>query len=520
MKDKQKLQNVSDIESKSLEIENTLFKTAYFQLTETLSKLKETEYFFEESQRAAFIGSYKFDIAKDSWISSDVLDEIFGIGKDYKRTMQGWFDLIHKDDLEMVSEYIPKLAKTRDPRFEKDYRIIKKNTNEIKWIRGVGTIIYGDDGSPVMMTGTIQDVSIYKINQENEKRLNEELKNAQTMAKIGSFKLDLKTGKAILSEELLLMYGLDTKKNEITHKDFLSIISTKDRDRVDKEINNSIKNKETNSITEYDIVLSDNSRRYMKAYAEILYNGDKPTTFFGVAQDITEQKELDEAKSGFLSIISHQLNTPLSMSKWLIEILKEGENLTPEQIEKINDLNISNERLIDLAKRLMKVVLIESGKIEVNKKSISIIDIVNNVIKETSLLAKKKNKEVRITHSVESNEINSDPLLIHEALENLLVNAILYATEDSRYIDVSITDEGGYYIISIHNHGYIEKTLQNKMRKFDRFYHEGSPTEQGSHGSGLGLFIAKKVVEVNGGSFGFESNIESGTKFYFTVNKL
>lgn len=133
---------------------------------EVEKKLKESEEFFKESQRAANIGSYFNDFASDSWESSEVLDQIFGIDKKFERNFQSWIDLIHPDDREMMSQYYLDEVVKKGRTFNKEYRIIRRTDGATRWVLGLGRISLNKNGTPISMTGTIQDITDRKLAEE------------------------------------------------------------------------------------------------------------------------------------------------------------------------------------------------------------------------------------------------------------------------------------------------------------------------------------------------------------------
>jgi len=239
-----------------------------------------------------------------------------------------------------------------------------------------------------------------------------------------------------------------------------------------------------------------------------------------MSEDITERKNFNEAKDNFLSIASHQLRTPLSATKWVLESISEdNKNLTPKQLTKFKDLTVSNERLINLVNRLLDVTKIESGKLMVNKKNINLENLVNDICSSFRILAEEKGKNIKIISSPGVEKVFSDPVLITEAVENLLSNAIDYSAEGSKDIIIKIENRKDEYLISVHNDGNIEPALIHKVNFFEKFVRGKTAVERQPSGSGLGLFITKKVAEANGGDIWFESKPESGTTFYLTINK-
>lgn len=121
--------------------------------------LRESEFFFKESQRAAHIGSYKCNFITGQWESSEVLDQIFGIDKDYSKGVQGWLALVHPDDREMMSWYLEEEVIAKGQPFDKEYRIIRKVDGETRWLNGLGTVACDRDGRAISLIGTIQDIT-------------------------------------------------------------------------------------------------------------------------------------------------------------------------------------------------------------------------------------------------------------------------------------------------------------------------------------------------------------------------
>ncbi|MBW8334500.1 MAG: PAS domain S-box protein [Prolixibacteraceae bacterium] len=140
-------------------------------------QLLESEYFFKESQHAAFIGSYKFDVIADHWESSEVFDKIFGIEKSYERNFQGWFDILHPDDRALMDNYFRDEVLLKKNPFNKEYRIVRKSDGKTRWVQGSGQLGFDAEGNVISMIGTIQDITDRKLSEDalkqSEARLQE-----------------------------------------------------------------------------------------------------------------------------------------------------------------------------------------------------------------------------------------------------------------------------------------------------------------------------------------------------------
>jgi len=234
-----------------------------------------------------------------------------------------------------------------------------------------------------------------------------------------------------------------------------------------------------------------------------------------VFRDVTKEREVDKMKTEFVSIASHQLRTPLTAIKWIIELFLEDKDITPKQKERLNDIYSSNQQLIDLVGDLLNISRIETGRLIIKKKIVNIKDLIDNSIKVLKPNAIKKKQKINLNVKIDIKESNIDPTLFSTVFNNLLSNAIAYAPDNSS-VDVLITEKAKDYSIEVHNKG---PAIIGEDRKkiFTKFWRGAEAQRMRARGTGLGLFIAKSAVEANGGSIWFESEKDKGTSFYFTV---
>jgi PAS domain S-box-containing protein len=136
-------------------------------LKQTELDLKEQQLFLHETQRIGHIGTYLFDIQKNNWTSSPIMDEILGIDENFQKTVQSWNRIVHPDQQsEMMHYFIKTVLGNRQP-FNKEYKIIRVNDGKERWVHGHGQLTYDDSGVALRMIGTIQDVTEQK-EVENE----------------------------------------------------------------------------------------------------------------------------------------------------------------------------------------------------------------------------------------------------------------------------------------------------------------------------------------------------------------
>lgn len=127
-----------------------------------MSALRDSEASLSDSQRIAALGSYVLDISAQTWKSSVVLDQLFGIDEHYKRTVDGWLALVHPDDRKTMREYLTSEVLRQGKPFEMEYRIVRHDDKSVLWVHGLGKLEFDASGHPVKMQGTIQDITMRK----------------------------------------------------------------------------------------------------------------------------------------------------------------------------------------------------------------------------------------------------------------------------------------------------------------------------------------------------------------------
>jgi two-component system cell cycle sensor histidine kinase/response regulator CckA len=132
----------------------------------TEKALRENESLLKQSQQVARIGHYVFDIDRNEWTSSETLDDVFGIGEKYPRTLEGWLDIVHPDQREEIQTYLrDHVLRDKQP-FDKEYRVLRKSDGTERVVHGLGNLDFGPEGNPVRMFGIIQDITEHKIAEE------------------------------------------------------------------------------------------------------------------------------------------------------------------------------------------------------------------------------------------------------------------------------------------------------------------------------------------------------------------
>jgi len=230
-----------------------------------------------------------------------------------------------------------------------------------------------------------------------------------------------------------------------------------------------------------------------------------------------ELKDADKIKSDFISKASHGLRTPLTVISSYIELLEEKkiENLEKrKEITKI--LKVQTDHMIDLINDMLDVSRMESKKFEIERKKIDAKELVNDAAEKVKTLSDLKGHNISLEIPDDLPEVVGDRKRIEDVLTNLLTNAIRYTPERGK-ITISVIDENRHLHFTVTDNG-IGIHRRERKKIFEKFY-VGSSAKKEPGRMGLGLSIAKGIVEAHGGEIWVESRVGRGSKFHFTVPK-
>lgn len=229
-------------------------------------------------------------------------------------------------------------------------------------------------------------------------------------------------------------------------------------------------------------------------------------------------QQLDELKSEFINIAAHQLRTPLSEIKWALGFIINDEStfITPEKKEILIKSNESNEKIIKIINSLLETGKAKSGNLVYNFKECSIEKIIRNAVKDFSSVAEKKKIGLYLNKSKTGiPNIEIDPVKINIAVSILIENALNYTPEYER-VEITIENRDDHVRVAVKDNGIgISEKETNKV--FTRFFRSARAIKVQTDGTGLGLHIAKNIIEAHKGKIWFESKEGKGTTFYFTI---
>ena len=236
-------------------------------------------------------------------------------------------------------------------------------------------------------------------------------------------------------------------------------------------------------------------------------------------RDITEHKQLAEAKDEFISTVSHELRTPLSIIKEAISLVLDG--IPGEINERQKKILVTSKKNIDRLARLINDLLdmskIKAGKVELRKTWVDVSSTIKKVVSAFESTAKEKGLELITRCPGDGIDIYVDEDKIIQLLTILIDDSIKFTSKGSIEVYGQEKDEVVEYSVADTGIGVHKEYLPNLFDKFTQFGRVDGPWEKGT---GLGLSIAKGIVEMHKGKIWVESEVGQGTKFTFTLPKL
>ena len=489
-------------------------------------KLQQMVDELQSSQRMAHVGNWKLDLLTGIYTSSDELLRIFEFPLGSYLKVQNISECIHPDDLVRVTKRRGELMQSKES-YAIEFRIITKDTCQVKSLKSIGEIQCDVDGNPIAIVGTIQDVSHNEKSEEVQKQL-----------KLLSRAIEHSPVSVVITDKNGNIEYVNPKFTDLTG---YSIDEVKSR-------NPRIQQSGKHTILFYkelwETILSGkewkgefyNKKKNGELYIEsaiispILNKHGEISYFVAVKEDITEKKmmledlikakekaeENDLLKTAFLNNISHEIRTPFNGMLGYLSIIQHDELTQEEKDEYIDIINNSAYRLMNTINDIVEISEIQSGQMKLVNQDISVKNVAEEQFNRFKSEAERKGIDYRFQYDLpnEITLISTDGLKLKTIIYNLIDNALKFTAFGS--VEFIVSKMGDFIQFTITDTG-IGIPENKKPTIFDRFMQVDASKTRLFEGLGLGLSISKAHVEMMNGEIWVESEVGQGSTFCFTI---
>lgn len=358
--------------------------------------------------------------------------------------------------------------------------------------------------------------------EEAETRLAE----AQHLAHVGSWELDLATNHLSWSKEIFYIFEIDPDQFEASYEAFLKAIHPDDREMVHQLYQDALKNK-TFYTSVHRLLMQDGRIKYVNERGRTFYHHEQPVRSVGTVQDITEQRlaeiALEETSAklkssnrelqSFAYIVSHDLQEPLRMISSYLQLLSRRYQ---DQLDQ--DAQEFIRFAVDGSQRMSAMIegLLEYSRVETQGQAFAVSDlekILTEVLANLQLAITERNAKVTFGSLP---KIASDESQIARLLQNLISNALKFCDKEVPQIHIEAIWHQDKWLFSVADNG-IGIPAEQAERIFTMF--QRLHTRDEYPGMGIGLAVCKRIVERHGGKIWLTSTLNKGTTFYFTLEK-
>ncbi len=449
---------------------------------------------------------------------SDNIEEILGYTVDQclAEPTTFWYSRIHPEDLPRIRANFSQLIK--QGHYVNEYRFFHQNGSYL-WLRDEVKVVRSQSGDLIELIGSLIEISDRKQAEEELRQSEERFQLALEGSDLGLWDWHCPSGNTYFSSEWKRMLGYENTEIEDSFQAWEKLVHPEDLPNTLERVNNHLSGQTLVYKAEFRMNTKQGEWKWILAHGKVFEWDRKgqPMRMTGTHKDISERKVIEQMKDEFISVISHELRTPMTSIHASLKLLTTGKlGSLNEKGNRMLEIAINNtDRLSRLINDILDLQRLESNEFNVTKQNCNALQLIEQALEAMQVIAQKQEITLELIVSAsEALEIWANPDYILQVLTNLLNNAIKFSKPNST-IQVSLDNRNAeaLFIVKDKGRGIPSDKLESIFEKFQQV--DASDSRQ-KGGTGLGLAICRRILERHGGRIWVESTLGEGSTFYFT----
>lgn len=500
-----------DLENANHELAATLEEVAEvnYELNKANEKVAEGEIAFRLAVNAANFGTWFIHSVTREFITDARLKELFGYYEDEPLSIEQALAQITEEYRTVVATKLEN-AIYNNGDYDVTYPVVGLHDNRLRWLRAIGNLKADPSGAFSAFTGVVMDITDQYLASEEIRLTEENLRMAVDAAALGTFQISADERKFIASPKLKEFFGFYPDE-EMSYDAAVAQIHPDFRESVTANVELAFSEGRRLQM-EYQIIgYHDKQQRWVRAIGEVQQKSGKEY-LTGVIHEITEKKLDEIRKNDFISMVSHELKTPLtSINTYLQLLLRKAEKSEDQFLKQAYVQSLKQvKNMTDMINGFLNVSRLESSKLHLDKTEFDFLELLKEI--------KEDYKIQHATHDLiftlpQSVTVTADRLKISQVLNNLVGNAVKYS-ESGTTINISFEKTDGKITVMVNDKGMGIKS-ENLDKLFERYYRVEQQSIIG--GFGIGLYLSAEIIEAHGGKIWAESEFGKGSTFYFEL---
>jgi PAS domain S-box-containing protein len=530
----------------------------FISVIEDINERKQTEVLLnnserqlKEAQRIAHMGSWELDLNNNKLHWSDEIYRMFEIDPArFKASYEAFLNIIHPQDRDIAYKAYTGSLTDKQP-YEITHRLLMAD-GRVKWVKERCETDFDADGKPVRSLGTVQDITehvrieneLRDLNHSLERRVSERTYELAGERNFISTILDTASALVIVLDssarivrvnracEILTGYNQDELQGNIPWE---LLVPASQRETMQGTFAELLRGAESAQY-ELEWICKSGERRLIAWSNSAITNKQGEVEYIiETGIDITERKAAEQAliqardraeqashaKSEFMSRMSHELRTPLNAILGFSQLL-ESDTVSPlneTQLESVNEILHAGQHLLSLINEVLDLSRIESGHMQLSMEQVAVAPLLHTSVSLIQGMAEQYNIQVDVDANLNcAAVVMADPVRLKQVILNLLSNAIKY-NKDGGSVQVSCNQDGAQHVhiaVTDTGDGISEEQLPLLFAPFERL----DADNKAIPGTGIGLALSKRMMEMMGGTIGVESKQGEGSTFWLRLEMM